>query len=103
MKSKRYVIINSKRFFIFMTFIFIICAVIITLIFNLPNAYSSVYSEKYKEYQILKGDNLWGISLENMPKDYDVRKMVFDIKKLNDMETSYIYEGDTIKIPLYNE
>lgn len=103
MKSKKYVIIDSKRFFMFVTLIFVICAIIITLIFSQSNAYSSVYNQRYKEYQILAGDNLWGISLENMPHDYDVRRMVYDIKELNNMETSSIYEGDTIKIPIYND
>ena len=103
MKSKRYVIVDSKRFFAFITFIFVISAIAITLMFQTPKAHSSLYSQIYKEYEILEGDSLWEISIANMPTDYDVRRMVYDIKKLNNMETSYIYQGDTIKIPIYND
>lgn len=101
MKDKKYIIVNSTRFFIFITFILVIISLIVSLVFNLPKAHSSSYMQNYKEYYVAKGDNLWDISLRNMPKDFDVRRMVYEIKKLNDMETSYIYEGDSIKIPTY--
>ena len=101
MKDKKYIIVNSTRFFIFITFILVIISLIVSLVFNLSKAHSSSYMQNYKVYYVAKGDNLWDISLRNMPKDFDVRRMVYEIKKLNDMETSYIYEGDSIKIPTY--
>lgn len=103
MKNRKYIIVNSKRFFIFMTFIFIICSILITLIFFLSKAQGIMYNQSYTDYYVKSGDSLWNISLEKMPIDYDVRRMVYDIKSLNNMETSYIYEGDIIKIPLYND
>ena len=36
----------------------------------------------------------------NMPKDYDIRKMVFEIKEFNNMKDANIYPGDLIKIPI---
>lgn len=103
MKNRKYVIVDSRRFFTFVTFMLIICTMITTLVFSLQMAHGDVYNQNYKEYKVIHGDSLWGISLQNMPENYDVRRMVFDIKELNNMETSYIYQGDTIKIPIYNE
>ena len=103
MKNRKYVIVDSRRFFAFMTFVFILIALTITMIFTLQTAHGNIESQSYKEYHVLKGDNLWNISLEYMPKDYDVRKMIFDIKKLNGMDDSYLAAGETIKIPLYSQ
>ena len=103
MKSRKYIIVDSKRFFIFITFIFVLLSLVISLIFTLPRAHSSIQKQNFEEYSVLNGDNLWNISLKYIPKDYDVRKMIFDIKELNNMETSCIYEGDIIKIPLHNK
>lgn len=103
MKNRKYVIVDSRRFFAFVTFMLVICTVITTSVFSLQKVHGDVYEQNYKEYTVLFGDSLWGISLNHMPKNYDVRRMVFDIKELNSMETSYIYQGDTIKIPVYKE
>lgn len=62
--------------------------------------YSSIYEDKYIEVKIERGDTLWDIARNNMPEEYDVRKMVFEIKKFNNIEDPYIYPGDSIKIPI---
>lgn len=103
MKSRKYVIVDSRRFFMFITFIFVVLSLLISLIITLPKVHSNIQEQKFQEYHVIDGDNLWNISLKFLPEDYDVRKMIFEIKELNDMETSYIYAGETIKIPLYNK
>lgn len=102
MKNKKYVIVDIRRFFLFITAVFIITALIINLIFAYSKVYGSIQTQGFKEYYVGNGENLWNISLEHMPEGYDVRKMVFDIKKLNEMDTSFIVEGETIKIPIYD-
>ena len=101
MKTKRYVIVNAKRFFIFITLVLIFFTSLFFMIFNIQKVYGDVLEENFKEYYISKGDNLWNIALENMPEGYDVRKMVYEIKKINGIETGLIYEGSTIRIPFY--
>jgi LysM repeat protein len=103
MKSRKYVIVDSKRFFVFITFLFVIFSLLISLIITLPRVHSSIQEQKFEEYHVADGDSLWNISLKYLPKDYDVRKMIFEIRELNDMEDSYIYAGETIKIPIYNK
>ncbi|MDD2446065.1 MAG: LysM peptidoglycan-binding domain-containing protein [Tissierellia bacterium] len=102
MKSKKYVIVNNRRFFIFITIVLVFIVMIISLLVTFPRAHSIMYIPKYKDYYVSYGDNLWDISLEYMPKDYDVRKMVYEIKELNDLETSEIFHGDVLKIPIYD-
>ncbi|MGN9164099.1 cell division suppressor protein YneA [Tissierellaceae bacterium HCP3S3_D8] len=97
---KRYRIVNKTRFFLFVTFIFIIFTMTITFLTNSIKAHSMILEEEFCEVRISEGDTLWNIALEYMPPRYDVRKMVYRIKKFNDLDTSYIFPGDTIKIPI---
>lgn len=55
---------------------------------------------EYSEIKVLKGDTLWMIALDHMPEEYDVRKMIYEIRILNNMDVSNIYSGDIIKIPI---
>lgn len=100
MKSKRYVIVNAKRFFTFITLIFLVLAIIVITIINSSKAHGSQYSQTYKEYYVVEGDSLWNISKKFIPEGYDIRRMIYEIKKANDMEDGYIYAGKTIKIPV---
>ncbi|TJX16243.1 LysM peptidoglycan-binding domain-containing protein [Tissierella creatinini] len=102
MKNKKYLIVDVRRFFLFITAVFILISLIINVIFAYSKAYGSIQTQGFKEYYVDNGENLWNISLEYMPEGYDVRKMVFDIKRLNGMDTSFIVEGETIKIPIYD-
>lgn len=98
--KKKYRIVDRKKF---VRFIFIICLAIlsIVLIFCKNNkAYSLMYENKYIEVEVVEGDTLWDIAKSNMPKDYDIRKMVFEIKEFNNMEDAYIYPGNLIKVPI---
>ena len=97
---KKYKIVNRKKF---IRFLFIICLVLlsIVLIFLKKNkVYSLVYENEYIEIEVVEGDTLWDIARLNMPKDYDIRKMVIEIKEFNNMKDAYIYPGDLIKIPI---
>lgn len=102
MKNKKYVIVDGRRFFAFITFISILIALTISMIFTFNKAHGNIESQQYREYHVLAGDNLWNISLEYMPKNYDVRRMIFEIKRLNNMKDSYLAAGETIKIPILN-
>lgn len=77
--------------------------VIISSLVNNNDAYSSIHRNIYKEVVVNKGDTLWNIALKNMPSGYDVRKMIHEIRELNNMESANIYPGEIIKIPIkYN-
>lgn len=55
-----------------------------------------------KEYVVMRGETLWSIaeglySEENL----DIQRIVYDIKDVNNMTESIVYEGQTINVPVY--
>jgi len=101
--KKKYKIVDRRRFFIFITSLFIVVAIIsFSLLLN-NKVHSSVYEIAYEEVRVVEGDNLWNIALLYLPEKTDIRKVIYDIKKFNNMKTSYIHPGDIIKIPIVNK
>jgi LysM repeat protein len=92
--KKKYVLKNKKRFLGFITFIILVA---ITVLFT-----RTVYAYKeitYTTVQVRQGDTLWGIAKEFSKSD-DVRKLIYEIKKVNKLENSNITQGDELKIPV---
>lgn len=99
---KRYKVVDRRRFYLFITSLFVVMAIIILSLISNNKVHSSVYEIDYEEVEVVEGDTLWNIAVGYLPEKTDIRKMIYDIKEFNNMETSYIYPGDIIKIPLVN-
>ena len=58
----------------------------------------SISKEKteYIDYTVCEGDTLWSIAKEQTNRD--VRDYIYTIKNINNMETSELYKGQTIKL-----
>ncbi|MCX7695834.1 MAG: LysM peptidoglycan-binding domain-containing protein [Caloramator sp.] len=54
----------------------------------------------YKEVVVKKGDTIWNISIKYTPKDKDVRKTVYEIRKINNLNDCIIFPGQTLKVPI---
>ncbi|HSH34885.1 LysM peptidoglycan-binding domain-containing protein [Schnuerera sp.] len=100
MKRKRYRVVDKKKFVSFIVITLIMTIAIIFMLTNNQKAYSSTYRVDYTIVKVKKGDTLWKIAIDNMPENYDIRKMVFEIKEFNQMVDVNIYPGDLIKIPI---
>lgn len=68
---------------------------------------SSYYKNKtqnktisYEEVVVKKGDTIWNISIKYTPKDKDVRKTVYEIRKINNLNDCIIFPGQTLKVPI---
>lgn len=48
-----------------------------------------------------KGERLWDIAEQYKRPDQDIREYIYEIKKLNGLDESTIYEGQTIKVIVY--
>ena len=48
-------------------------------------------------YQVQKGDSLWGIAVKHASND--IKNFLFQMKKLNNLENSVIFEDQILIIP----
>ena len=93
-------IVNKKKF---VRSIIIVSAMLILTCLGFNNSYSKG-KVKYKEDFIFQGDTLWSIA-ENQIKtnDYyrgkDIRKVVYELKELNNLQNKNLTVGQKIKIP----
>ena len=69
-------------------------------LFNISIAKSNSEEAEYIDYTITKGETLWGIAKEYTPDNKDIRQTIYEIKQINNMQTSNVYENQTIKIKI---
>lgn len=60
----------------------------------------------YKTVSVLKGDTLWNIAKEEMEtneyyKNRDIRDVIYEIKKVNNLESANLKVNQTLQIPTY--
>lgn len=69
-------------------------------IFNFSIAKSNQEEAEIIDYTISKGQTLWSIAAEHKADDEDIRQTIYEIKQLNNMSDSTVYENQTIKIKI---
>mgnify|MGYP000903197256 CR=1 FL=1 len=87
---------------IFVAAIVVIIAIVIAcLSFSDPAAaYKENNQTQMQSIIIEKGDTLWSVAKVYYPKyEGDIRQLIYEIKKINDMETSAIYDGQILYLP----
>ena len=90
----RYILKDKRRFAV--TII-----VVITIILSVLLA-STVYGYKkssYKVIGVINGDTLWSLANQYSNRQ-DIRKYIYDLKEMNNLNSSIIYAGSQIKIPI---
>ena len=95
-------IVNKRKFIRSNVILMILVG---TIIIFATNAYSNVET-KYKEEYTYAGDTLWSIAKEELENNKyfegkDIRYVVDELKKVNNLSSSNLSEGDKIKIPNY--
>ena len=103
--KKRFKVISKVRFFLFIITMSAMLTILVVSLLSNNKVYGSSYGfdYNYNEVRVVKGDTLWVIALESMPEGYDVREMIYKIKRLNEMDLSNIYAGDIIKVPIIED
>ncbi len=97
-RRKKVVIINQSRFIIASVITLIFASLIFTAVTGLLLSSASSY-ETYTVISVVQGDTLWGIATEHNPYQLDVRAIVHDIKKQNQLKTADIYPGQLLIVP----
>lgn len=95
-------IVNKTRFITFLVISITIILVLISALFKIGKAYSVTYTQ-YINIEVRTGDTLWDIARKNNSRKEDIRKLVYKIMKLNDLDTAKIKPGDIIKVPIYSK
>lgn len=98
-RRKRLRVVSKTRFITFITILIIFLGTITGGILKFDRAYSTTYI-KWEEVVVRSGDTLWNIAKANNPKNYDVRKVIYEIMEFNNMKDARINPGDIIKIPM---
>lgn len=93
--KRRTRIANKSRFMLF----FSVCVLIITL--SISSLTSAQSAKPTYQLCVASGDTLWEIARSSNTKNKDLRKVVDDIMKLNNMRSTNIKSGDIIQIPIY--
>lgn len=94
----RYKVTNLNRF---KRFIFMSVLLISFLAFASMTTFKA-YSKNIPQFDYIRvreGDTLWSIASATM-KDKEIRKAIYEISKLNNIQDASIYPGDIIKIPI---
>ncbi len=98
--KKKYKIKSKIRFTLFMTIAILMFFSVAGTIIGLNNA-ESLTKPTYSEIIVDSGDTLWNLAKEFGPDDKDVREVVYEICRINDISADSIQPGQTILIPVY--
>lgn len=97
---------SSNRTVIFvgtMVKVFFLVFIVYCFAYRVLAATNRDTSEKrFTEVIVKKGDTLWGMA-EKLGSDEDIRKTVYEIRKLNNLSTVKIVPGQVVRIPVFSE
>ncbi len=65
--------------------------------------YADANNIKVIEYQIQAGDTLWAIAEEYNQDNKDIREYIYELKKINGLNSGLITPGQRIKVPVYSK
>jgi len=92
---RRYRLKNKRRFAAFI--IFIVMVTVFTGMIANAGATSNVKQE-YKTVKVKSGDTLWEIATV-YNDDKDIREYIYNMKKLNNLESDIIHAGQVLLLP----
>ncbi|WP_427338722.1 cell division suppressor protein YneA [Caloranaerobacter sp. DY30410] len=95
-------IVNKTRFITFLVISITLILIFISALFRIGKVYSVTYTQ-YINVEVKAGDTLWDIARKNNSNKEDIRKLVYKIMELNDLDTAKIKPGDIIKVPIYSK
>jgi len=78
--------------------------VIVTIVFGLGITSFQIVSAANQNNVITitvnEGDTLWGIAKKHNTSNKDIRKLVFEIERANNIKKCLIYPGQQLEIPV---
>ncbi len=93
---RKFKIINKLRFFTAIAVFLLLLALTTRLLFQIAGAEDEV---TYKVITVIDGDSLWSMAKDQEPKG-DIRKYIYQIRKINGLDQANIKVGDRLKLPI---
>lgn len=92
---------DFKKFIKATTILFFL---IVAISFAISNISFSHKDTIYQSYYTVKGDTIWNIAKEQKQfnsyyQDFEIREIIYDIKKVNQLTNSALKENQELKIP----
>ena len=92
---------SNNKFSKLLTFLaaVLILSLLITVFYSLISF--SENTDNFRKHEIKKGESLWSIAAKyHNPNSVDLRKIIYEIKNLNNIDSAVITPGEKIIIPL---
>lgn len=90
---KVYRLRNKKKFFTFLLLLFVLIMLIGSVVSTGKNI-----NKEYKTITVRQGDTLWDIAAKHCGK-IEIRKYIYQIKKVNNLDDAIIYVGQKLNLP----
>ena len=97
MAKNKYVLKNKRKFF---SFVFVISVLAFIMIYT--SSVSGYQEPKYQSIFVNSGDTLWSIAEKYGSDSIDIRDYIYNIREINNLDSSNLYENTTILIPVEN-
>ncbi len=95
---RKYRIVNRFRFITFVTLMMLVVGFGLTSLIGFPESYASE-PKKYVSVDVVSGDTLWDLAKNYGDASKDVREVVYEICRVNQMKAQDLHAGQTILIP----
>lgn len=90
--------IKTKLFFSFKIMLILLISALLIFVFQFESISSS--EPNMIEVKVVEGDNLWKIADRYYEDSIDLRKKIYKIKKINELESAMLKPGQKITIPI---
>ena len=95
----RYRINNRVRFTLFVVLMILFVTTVVNFALGLNTADSATIVE-YLEIQVKSGDTLWSIADTYMDGNSDIRRSVYELCQINEINASQLQAGMTLLVPV---
>lgn len=92
----------ENKVLLMISFAIILCLFLLTPLMAIGGPIFSVggIEGEIKEIMVEKGDTLWSIAQRFYPKEDDIRKYIFHMKQINQLDGALLVPGQRLKLVL---
>lgn len=98
-KSKSYRIKSQFRFTVFVFMCIISIVALTNTVLGLNDA-AGMTKDVYAQVEIRHGDTIWDIASDYQDPETDIRKVVYEICKINEIQADELQPGMILQVPI---